>query len=382
MSKYSDASFILPQAPYIKAGEIEVLKPTSGSVNLLVDRNSKATYKDVGGLLKEAAINVPRYNYNEVGGCPELLIEGQSTNLLKWSNNFTESSWSEVQTGTSLPLSITPNSSISPDGNNNATRIVFDLNGGVSASDRTIIRQSLGVVLDVIQSVWLKSYSGATQKILWHVGGDESEFEIGSEWTRFSYYKNTAFCGLSLRGGISSVDTCDILLYQYQGEENLFPTSEIYTESAIATRLKDEITGGGDVNTFNSLEGTFVVSSSSLSNSSNTREVSINDGTSSNRVGIRYSSIENKVEFVFVVSSATVYFHQHTLLNDSTDEHTFRIDYKSGLFVSYINNIEVDRQDSGLVPPADTFNQLTLGGSEPYIARTKFIQYYKEIQNY
>ena len=50
MSKYSDASFILPQAPYIKAGEIEVLKPTSGSVNLLVDRNSKARVIDATAL--------------------------------------------------------------------------------------------------------------------------------------------------------------------------------------------------------------------------------------------------------------------------------------------------------------------------------------------
>lgn len=163
--------------------------------------------------------------------------------------------------------------------------------------------------------------------------------------------------------------------------DTAYPMNHIETLGASVTKPVDAVTGGGDVNTFNSLEGTFVVKSSSLSNSSNVREVAINDGTGSNRVGIRYSSVENKVEFVFVVSSATVYFNQHTLLNDSTDENTFRIDYKSGLFISYVNNIEVDRQDSGLVPPADTFNQLTLGGSEPYIARTNFIQYYKEIQN-
>lgn len=368
-----------------KAGKAYLQAPNTDLTDFNVNRNSKATYKDVDGLLKEAAINVPRYNYDEIGGCPELLTEGQSTNLLKWSNNFTESSWSEVQTGTSSPLSITPNSSISPDGNNNATRIVFDLNGGVSASDRTIIRQSLGVVLDVVQSVWLKSYSGATQKILWHVGGDESEFEVGSEWTRFSYYKNTAFCGLSLRGGVSSVDTCDILLYQYQGEEDLLPTSEIYTESAIATRLKDEIIGGGDIDAFDSDELVLEVSMRALSNIlSDFGTVTISDGTANNRFRLGYLSGENKLLFSLILGGVVIYNFEPTV-SDITKNSIFKLKGKTNDFGSKLDGVELDSQNSGTMASAGTFNTIELAngvGNFNLSAKTKYINVYKGISNY
>lgn len=63
MSKYSSASFILPQSPYIKSGEIEVLKPTDSTGNFTVSRASKARLIDVTGADVEVLNNVPVYDY-------------------------------------------------------------------------------------------------------------------------------------------------------------------------------------------------------------------------------------------------------------------------------------------------------------------------------
>ena len=52
-------------------------------------RNSSATYTGPDGLLKTAAANEPRFDYNPLTGeCKGLLIEEQRTNLLTYSNRF------------------------------------------------------------------------------------------------------------------------------------------------------------------------------------------------------------------------------------------------------------------------------------------------------
>jgi hypothetical protein len=62
-------------------------------------------------------LNVPRLTYqNGGGGCPSLLLEKQSTNYVKYSEDFTQSDWQKSG------ATITANSIISPDGTQNATR--------------------------------------------------------------------------------------------------------------------------------------------------------------------------------------------------------------------------------------------------------------------
>lgn len=60
-------------------------------------------------------LNVPRITYqNGGGGCPSLLLEKQSTNLVKYSEDYTQSNWN-LQYAT-----ITANNTTSPDGTQNA----------------------------------------------------------------------------------------------------------------------------------------------------------------------------------------------------------------------------------------------------------------------
>jgi hypothetical protein len=60
-------------------------------------------------------LNVPRLTYqNGGGGCPSLLLEKQSTNFLKYSEDFTQSNWNLDY------ATVTSNDATSPDGTQNA----------------------------------------------------------------------------------------------------------------------------------------------------------------------------------------------------------------------------------------------------------------------
>jgi len=80
-------------------------------------------------------LNVPRLTYqNGGGGCPSLLLEKQSTNLITYSEQFDNASWNKITSGSaSLPV-VTANYAISPDGTQNADRVQFSRTGTTDAS--------------------------------------------------------------------------------------------------------------------------------------------------------------------------------------------------------------------------------------------------------
>jgi len=76
------------------------------------------TFVGSDGLLKTAAINVPRIEFNPTTRqCLGLLIEEQRSNLTTWSEDFTQASWSKTNT------TATANQTVAPDGNTTADLI-------------------------------------------------------------------------------------------------------------------------------------------------------------------------------------------------------------------------------------------------------------------
>lgn len=102
---------------YIRPGFIQ-LPPGLHSVNparvLSVQRNSTATYVDDAGVLQTAAANVARYE----GGL--MLVEGEGTNLLSASEDFSAASW--VRTN----VVVQANATTSPSGTNTADKVLWD----------------------------------------------------------------------------------------------------------------------------------------------------------------------------------------------------------------------------------------------------------------
>lgn len=83
MSVYSDAKLLLIPSG-VKVGKLYSQKPTDGTGDFTVDRNSTATRVNSLGLIEEVGVNVPRIDYSS--GEAVLLREPQSTNLLTYSD--------------------------------------------------------------------------------------------------------------------------------------------------------------------------------------------------------------------------------------------------------------------------------------------------------
>ena len=94
--------------------------PSDGDGDFAFTRATKATRINSLGLIEEVDSGKNRLNYDlldgKVYGCPHLLLEPARTNLVKYSESFSQSYWVKEKT------SITSNVVISPDGTLNAKK--------------------------------------------------------------------------------------------------------------------------------------------------------------------------------------------------------------------------------------------------------------------
>ena len=140
MSTYTDASIIVTPNAY-KAGKLYSLKPTDGSGDLGVVRATTATYVDADGVIQTALANEPRLDYTN-GSCPSILIEPQRTNLLTYSEDFSNASWTSLSVNTSVSIDVVS----SPNGLNTADLIIANALTSNSIFIReTIILPSTGI---------------------------------------------------------------------------------------------------------------------------------------------------------------------------------------------------------------------------------------------
>jgi hypothetical protein len=196
-------------------------------------------------------LNVPRLTYqNGGGGCPSLLLEKQSTNLLNYSQELDNAYWNTYD------LTVTGNSAISPDGTQNADLLSFDANATARLEEPvggTYESQTHTV------SVYAKVTSGTQQFRLKCTHANiadyySSDLTVTTEWQRFTF---TQTFGASVGSGIvagvinsSSGTAKSILFYGLQLEANSsYATSYIPTTSASATRVADTYQKAGIGNT-------------------------------------------------------------------------------------------------------------------------------------
>jgi len=186
-------------------------------------------------------LNVPRLTYqNGGGGCPSLLLEKQSTNFQTYSQEFTNVAWTKLGQGVGDTAVVTANYAISPDGTQNATRFVCNLNGGTTSSDRSWMIASFTAQATSTISIWIKLNSAGTKTVLLSDSGGGTKTISGTDWQRI----DATFVGaggefrIGLIGGSTS-DTLDCCIWGAQAESGSYPTSLIPTTSSSATRVAD-----------------------------------------------------------------------------------------------------------------------------------------------
>ena len=219
------------------------------SVGATFSRASIGTYTDANGLIQEASAGQARPNYSTAGVHEGLLIEESRTNLIKSSEDFSTNFWTLSSGGTGSSPIVTVNQGIAPDGTASADRIQFDLNGGSSSSDISVLTTSSSISVsngDHTISVYLKSYDGSSYDLTFGSNNADvnlNKITVTSEWQRFDVLHDATgsstnfYFGLRNAAGVSGLsDTADILIWGAQIEEGSFPTSYIPTIPTFSSR--------------------------------------------------------------------------------------------------------------------------------------------------
>jgi len=192
-------------------------------------------------------LNVPRLTYqNGGGGCPSLLLEKQSTNLVTYSEQFDNAGWLKFNgAGGSAPV-VTPNYALSPDGTMNADRV--QLARTTQTFSYSEIKQDFGTTgTQYTVSVYLKSLSGNPTISMANDGATFNFLAtLTSEWVRYTATftaSGTPSAELILYEQVTSSSlTADFLVWGFQAEASSYPTSYIPTTSSSATRVADVCT--------------------------------------------------------------------------------------------------------------------------------------------
>ena len=327
-------------------------------------RASSATVVNKQGLIETVGSGIPRIDFsNDVNGA--LLLEPQSTNLVTYSEDFSDASWVKLGSGSGSEPIVTSNSAISPDGTLNATRLQFNLGGGTTSTDRAFIRTSFTSQTDYYYSCYVKSNNGQEQKLLWQQGADSDEFTVTTEWQRVEFDRNGSaetFAGLSLRGGISTVDTADVLVWGFQVEQSSFATSYIPTQGAISTRLRDIANNSGIGSLIGQTEGSvFFDLNTTLKNYS---VISISDGTNANRVVFYFSAVLNQIASYITKSNVNSSTISSIVNSYPNSNYKVVIKYNSIGFYIFANGGLIGTILSNYSFPNNTLNEIKLSSPD------------------
>ena len=309
--------------------------------------------------------NVPRIDYTG-GGCPHILAEPQRTNLITYSEDFSQSYWTK-QSGVTPTYNTTE--TLSPDGTYNATKFIGNGSSGV-------LKGGISVTGVIARSVYLKSITGTVNVVLKdpNLTVTQKTLTVTEEWQRFELIESN---GTSTQGiWIDDIPASGIYIWGAQLEEGSYATSYIPTSGSTVTRNKDIFTRDGIGSLINSTEGVLFVEMAALSDDLTYRILSLSDGTDAERIYIQYTSTTNQVSVVVKTGSSTQANIQHTL----TDETVFSkmaFKWKANDFAFWIDGVEVGTDTSGSVPSG--LNRLALDrqlNTNTFYGKVKQLQVY------
>jgi len=344
-------------------------------------------------------VSVKEYLGQEVvpdSGCGSWLFEPQSTNLITYSEDFSNAAWQKFR------VSITPNTLIAPNGELAANSLIEDTTNNTHVLRYAITPNSNSYTF----SVFVKSLSGNRKLVMnssdvnsfavfdIENGVIESEQNIdassiedyGNGWYRCSVTKdNNTSENFDIRLNNGSTNTyigdgtSGVYIWGAMLEENSYPTSIIPTEGSTVTRNQDVCTNGGSLASINSTSGTLYAQIAALVEVDNARRfITLNDGTASNGVVLRYEASGIIVARYQIGGVAQCSIAFATTI---TDTHKIAFKYSLNDFALWVDGVEVGVDNSGNVLAANTINNIDFNsgnGTFPFFGKTKALAVWKE----
>jgi len=227
-------------------------------------RASEATYLNDKGLLSYAAVDEPVFDHDPVTGeCKGLGIWEARTNLLKYSEDFSNAVWQKTATGLASLPQVSLNYGTAPDGTLTATRVDLSINGGTTTTDNCYIMYTadLSVVgQPTLCSVFLKTVDGSTKTLRFDFNGSTADIApfnvplltVTGKWQRFTIGLSSAIdtqrrFALRLRGSLGTSDSASVLVWGATQENNVtFPTPYIPSTETFTSRASTATYIGSD----------------------------------------------------------------------------------------------------------------------------------------
>jgi len=312
------------------------IKPEDNTLGFRFNRDSAATRVNKEGLIEEILGDKPRIDYTDSLTSPSFLLEPQSTNLVTYSEDFSQ--W-----GTVNGVVVTNNFTTSPDGTQNAAKVVYN---GTSLGR---IEISTGASGTNTQSIYLKTISGTQTVSIGSSSSDLTEVTVTSEWQRFTH------TGSGNYPRVLCNDATTIYIWGAQLEEKSYPTSYIPTAGSTATRAQETCNGAGNASTFNSTEGVLYAEIAALADDETYRLISISDG-SNNKITLGYSNQNNALIAQIISGGSNVVNLEPINVSDITDFNKIAFSYKTNDCKVYVNGSLVATDITATMPTG--LNQL------------------------
>jgi hypothetical protein len=325
-------------------------------------------------------LNIPRIDYTN-GSCPSLLVEPQRTNLITYSQQFDDASWSKTS------VSVTANSTISPDGTLNADTITSTSTSGdpqiiknLAISINTTYSYSFYVKKDnnesrfpefllrtestsfIEQYVQLNTKTGAIAVRFASSGTSRKVESLGDYW-RLTL-TNVNLLDTSIRVGIRPAATNvigtynpqigSIICYGAQLEAGAYPTSYIPTVASTVTRNFDQISKTGISSLIGQTEGVVFFDGKLKDNLATTKQIfQLTDGTDNNR--IQLSSFSTTL-FMFIIKNNVVQLNISYALPNFSDNKKIAYVYSNNNFKLFVDGVLVSTNTTLSVPNTSVLN--------------------------
>ena len=331
-------------------------------------RASKATVVNKDGLIEEVGSGQPRVDYKD-DSKGALKLEPSRSNLVTYSEDFSQSVWSTWQSTKTLSNNINPKGTngyyeISHTGSssdNPNTRLTnVSLNGSYTLSFFIKINQSRYISLSI------EDYNGDRARVYFdtinktfttitNVGSpitNTSYSEFSNGWIRISLSVNLLNAvydevGIGIynpSGSFPSASGEVISVFGSQLEQGSYATSYIPTSGSAVTRLADVCNNGGNEQVINSTEGVLYFEGSALADGSVDKRIYIDDGTMNNYVAIGYSRFAGNIISEIISGGVLQTVNWGATGVNQTNNNKFALSWGSGTMKFYVNGTQTNTE--------------------------------------